>query len=263
MSGDLRRPPALCVALMLISTAPVASCTLEAPEFTAIGEVEVISTSPISFATDVPRDGDLSFVFSRPLDPGSLGSLPIDVTSLDVRQGGVVTYDPIGRRLTFRPRGLLRQSLAYDVVLDDVLRGLRHGAPVNRVTLTVVTGTRELDEDQPEPPTYEQDVSPILSGHCGLAGCHRPPGPAAALDLSTPQGVTATAIGTIGGGWPGWARIDPESAPWSYLIYKLLDEETIRGDSMPPGAVLSLEELYIIARWIDAGARVDLGPDGP
>ena len=151
----------------------------------------------------------------------------------------------------------------YDATLREGVRGLRYGLPVESEVLTFVTSTETHDYEDPVPPTFEDSIDPIFQSSCAFSECHGSVAPAAGLDLSTSAAIATTAVGSRGRGWPGWIRIEPGSSSWSYLVYKVLGEETVRGGSMPPGALLSDEEIDLLVEWIDGGAKVDLLSNDP
>jgi len=89
--------------------------------------------------------------------------------------------------------------------------------------------------------TYERDVRPIFKANC--FHCHGEEGPPeAGLDLRLRRLIVA-------GGDSGPAIV-PEKGEESLLL------ERIRSGEMPPGKKkLSAEEIDVIAKWIDAGAK--------
>lgn len=239
------------------------ACTIEPAPDVSREAITVVATEPELYELDVARDAQVSFWFSAPLDPASIGRSAVALTSNEVRQGGEIRYDPVERRLTFTPRGLFRRDLAYDAELASTLRGLRRGEPAEPTTVTFVTGLGEAGREAPEAATFARDVGPVFRRSCASSSCHGPPSNAASLDLSDAGAAAASLLGVRSFGWVGWARVDPGSAAWSYLVYKLLGEETVRGEAMPPGSPLPIEEIEAVASWIDAGAKVDVTTDGP
>lgn len=239
------------------------ACTVERADITPVSFLDIESTIPAHLDDDVARNAPVSFFFSEPIDPGSIGSTPIVVTSQGVRQGGAYAYDPLERRLTYTPRGRYRASLAYDASLEENIRGLRSGSPAPPTTVTFITSTEELDSEDPTPVDFELDVLPLFRRSCAFSACHAPPGVLASVDLSDQAGIEGTTIASSSHGWPGWILIDPGSAAWSYLVYKIIGEESVRGDPMPPGSPLPLSELETLIRWIDEGAKVDHEPVEP
>jgi len=231
------------------------ACTIE-PADTEHASPRVVATSPEHMAADNPRNVLLSFWFDLPLDPASIRTDAIELTSGAVRQGGTVRYDPLERRLVFTPDGTFRHDLAYDAHLSGDLRDLRHGSHVEPMVLTFLTNDQITNQPEPELPSFARGVAPLLLGRC--ASCHGPVAPPLDLDLSSASAIEITAVAHRANGWPGWPRIEPGAAAWSYLVYKIIGEDTVRGEPMPPDAPLSTGELRTILDWIDGGAKVDL-----
>jgi hypothetical protein len=239
------------------------ACTIQPSADPSREAIDVIATEPELYELGVARDTRVSFWFSAPLDPASLAADAIELTSNEVRQGGRVRYDPIERRLTFTPRGLFRRDLAYDATLAASLRGLRRGEPVAATTLTFVTGLDEAGRPAPAIASFEGDVLPVFQRSCASSSCHGPPSNRSGLDLSDAAAASSSLLRVRSFGWVGWDRVDPGSAAWSYLVYKLIGEESVRGEAMPPGSPLPLDEIEAVASWIDGGAKVDAATDGP
>ena len=99
------------------------------------------------------------------------------------------------------------------------------------------------DAKWPPAPHFERDVRPILANHCHR--CHGTDLQESALDLRT---VTAM----LRGGESGSA-ITPGAPQQSYLMQRLQ-----RGEMPPEGADrLSVDDISILARWIQRGAPAD------
>ncbi|MFO0943161.1 MAG: c-type cytochrome domain-containing protein [Pirellulales bacterium] len=92
--------------------------------------------------------------------------------------------------------------------------------------------------------SFSQKIAPILRDHC--LTCHNP---------RNPQGqyIVATYANLVGNGESGPA-VAPGEAEKSPL-YKLTADHSMPQDSSP----LSAEQVELIKRWIDAGARLDSG----
>lgn len=257
-----RRPNIAGFVTMLLACVTV-SCTIEPASELVPSPIIVERMSPEPGARGVARNQEISFWFSAPIDPGSIGSRAIDVTSAGVRQGGTIHYDPIERRLTYSPNGRYRVNLTYDAVLSEELRGLRRGEPVEAEPLTFETSDETETITEAFAPDYVREIEPILGENCGFSGCHASPNPSESLDLSSVRGLRATGLGSESSGWASWAIIDPGSAAWSYIIYKLIGEQSVRGDTMPPWGSLPNTDIETIAEWIDDGAKVDAEGDAP
>jgi hypothetical protein len=262
-TNRLERRQTLFGLLVAICSGSLLGCTLEPLLDVSLPSITIERSSPAQGESDVARNQEISFWFSSPLDPGSIGLRAIDVTSAGIRQGGIITYDPLEQRLTYRPSGLYRYQLTYDAVLSESLRGLRQGELVEPVIVTFTTGESTIGAEEILGPDYHRDVAPIFARSCSSAGCHGAATPANGLNLSNAMGIQATALGNESTGWPGWARIDPGAAEWSYLVYKIIGESSLRGSSMPPGESLTSEEMRTVAQWIDDGAKVDPASEAP
>lgn len=238
------------------------ACTLEPQISTAAGP-RVIETSPQHLSIDNTRNTYVHFWFDRPLDPASIGTGAIRLRSREVGQGGDISYDPLERRLSFLTSGSFRRNLAYDARLSENIRGLRLGLPIESFDLTFVTGTESETHDPDVAPSFPREIFPIFLSQCAYPGCHAGEIPAAGVDLSSPTALGSTAVGRRSREWAGWPIVDPGSAAWSYLAYKIMGEQTIRGDEMPPGGLLSTEEIASVLDWIEGGAKVDASGEGP
>lgn len=117
-------------------------------------------------------------------------------------------------------------------------------------TSMVTVGTRELtasDQDAPrnqaarEAPSFQDEIRPLLQAKC--IRCHGGQSQKAALDLSTPRGLSK-------GGESGPVIV--AGAPEHSLLY-----EKVQNREMPPGKDSPLVEAEIdtLRRWIAAGAR--------
>lgn len=252
--GRVRLRPQLLTLFLVVSSTTLA-CTLQPPAPDHSGPIVVTRSTPAPLEQGVPRNGLVRLWFSAPLDPFSVDDRSIDVVSAEVRQSGEIRYDPIEQSLIWTPRGWLRSELAYDAVTDESLRGLRSNEPVELSTVTFHTSSDTIELPEPPPPSFDDELLPLLQQSCGFSSCHGAPSPAIGLDLSSAEGVRSSAIGVAAEGWQGYRRIDPRSAARSYLVYKITDESSVRGDRMPPGAPLTPAQLELIVRWIDGGGE--------
>jgi hypothetical protein len=127
------------------------------------------------------------------------------------------------------------------------------------------------------PPTFTSVYRTIIESHC--TGCHHPGGSGVTvgqLDMSAQdlayadlvgvaaQGTGAGASGvTCASAMPPLVRVVPGDAAASLLFNKvdakLAGTTPLCGSPMPPGTAPALteDEVFLIAAWIDAGARND------
>lgn len=115
--------------------------------------------------------------------------------------------------------------------------------------------------DAAAPDTFA-NVERILSGSCGIPGCHdgSPGGAPVMQDLraghayASVVGVTAVEQCRDGG---MQLRVAPGDAGASYLLHKLTDDPPCVGSQMPKSdipAELPACQIDLIRRWIEAGA---------
>lgn len=273
------RQIALVVVLMLSTTAFV-GCDL--PSVKESQEAQwVISSTPKDGDRDVPRLGPISVELDRRILPHTVDSAPIQVKSSDVSAYFRPIIEPVGRliRLELYPRYPLEPGVTYRLVMDGLidLDGGWQDKPYEAFFRTA----QDLGSYSPFPRATWSEVAPIFSASCSLANCHGSRDPALKLDLSGPAGVERTAVrvrsqqlpfdlisaeGARGAlslsglkiieAQPGAGR--PVS---SYLMYKVLEDSHILGDSMPPPESsvprLSKSELKLLSYWIIAGAPTE------
>lgn len=119
-------------------------------------------------------------------------------------------------------------------------------------TLLLFSAARAEDGAPPTPPErpvhFEREVAPILARHCGA--CHGAKKTESGLRLDLRAGILA-------GGESGAPAVVPGKSAESLLLRRVMatgDEER-----MPPeGPPVPVEEVAILARWIDEGA---VGPE--
>jgi hypothetical protein len=134
----------------------------------------------------------------------------------------------------------------------------------------------QLGTPAADPTVDVSNVLGVLGERCARSGCHAEVDAASGLDLSSPTGIDRTARnrpsqvyvdgtsgGDIGRGTLYLASpsiLDAEdqrgSPERSYLIYKVLGDEHILGDPMPPPGEpqLSDDEIQLLSDWIYLGA---------
>ncbi len=178
-----------------------------------------------------------------------------------------VRYDPISQEIVARPfRGRpLVAHVEYTFRVDGVrdLDGTRaEPAAIRFVTGDLADGGEALGR------TDWTMIASFFQSRCVDDGCHGGERPAMGLDLSSAEGVQATAIGVPAAqsgsrdrvpirGLAGLPIIDALPGggrpATSYLIYKMLGDDHIVGEPMPPDGA-TVEEARIVADWILAGA---------
>jgi len=248
------------------TAALVAGCDL-APSVAADGP-HVVSVTPALGAGPLDRDVTLRIELDRRIAPNSLADGVVEITSGGNYVWLVQNIDVVEPALVVRPRDPLDPDVTYGMrvhVLHD-LEGHASIAtqPTTFHTSDVISGARA------EAPTFA-DVEEVLTA---CTGCHAGSTAPLGLDLSSGAAVRATAIGvpaieersTVDGyldmpvtaALTGLPRIAPGEPARSYLLYVILDDPHIAGAAMPPtGALLSLDAITLVQRWIAAGAPTD------
>lgn len=235
----------------------------------------VVSTRPRDLEEEYSRGRRIRVRFDRPL-------LPADVNRANLLlQTGrrsvflLPRFDPVDRVLTFGRTQLLEPGVRYRFQVIEM---------------------RDLDFREQDGPFGAQfdtavedavlesfafvgwaEAGALLVSRCTGAGCHGP-GPAAlGLDLSSAEGIRATALGVVAqqtrvgvqterpwrglGGLAGLSRIDISGGvgrpAWSYLVYKVIGDPHVAGDRMPPAAPLTPDEQRTLSTWIASGAPTD------
>ncbi len=237
----------------------------------------VVGSNPADGDQDVPRNGPFFFDFDRRLLPRSVMRATVRIESGVTGYFLSLRFDPIDRRIVMTSFGqeILEPRVQYRMTVEDV-RDLDDLPLDEPFVVTFKTGNTVVAIDPPRTATYA-DVAPLLTARCAGATCHGPGGGVLGLDLATPEAIRATAIGraatqaragTIsregaGGafGLSGLPIIDviggygrPAS---SYLLYKLLGDEHIIGERMPPDEPLTEDEIRLVSAWILAGAPTE------
>jgi hypothetical protein len=95
----------------------------------------------------------------------------------------------------------------------------------------------------PDTAYFQNDVLPILISGCGMSGCH---------DASTAQdGVILTSYQNV----MSTAGIKPGNPSDSELYEKITDDDPDDRMPPPPNAPLTTDQILIIRKWIEQGAK--------
>jgi hypothetical protein len=240
-----------------------------------------LSSTPKDGDRDVPRLGPLSVQLDRRILPRTVAPLSIQVKSGDVSAYFRPIIEPVGRviRLELYPRYPLEPDVTYRLAMDSLV-DLDGGWQDKPYEAFFRTG-QELGSYSPFPRVAWSEVAPIFSASCSLATCHGSHDPAIDLDLSGPAGIERTAVRVRSRQLPSdlipaegargalslaglniiEAQPDVGQSVSSYLLYKVLADSHILGDSMPPpessAAPLSKSELKLLSYWILSGAPTE------
>ena len=259
----------------------VCACDLPIATTDATEGPQVTFTTPADGAREVPRNSAFGVDFDRLLLPQTVSRATVRVQSGARRMLLSVRFDPLDRAIVAVPfdERLLEPRVTYRLVVEDV-RDLADGRLASSHEVVFRTGSSLVRAHRPPAVAYA-DVAPIFATSCGGGGCHGGDRPAMGLDLSSPEGVTATAIGVptvqlragtagVEGAsgslvLAGLPIIDVAASGGqparSYLVYKILGEGPILGDAMPPPGhgrpPLAYAELRLILDWILSGAPTD------
>jgi hypothetical protein len=108
--------------------------------------------------------------------------------------------------------------------------------------------------------TFTTIYTGVMSTRCAIPGCHVPPTPTGALDLSTQALAFQNLVGVDAMGpacgITDFVRVVPGDAEMSLLFLKVSETPPPCGARMPlTGAPLSAEEQALVAAWINAGAQ--------
>jgi hypothetical protein len=241
----------------------------------------------------------IELAFDRLLDPASVTRQTFVLQ--DLAGNAVVptpSYDPVARvvRLCMTDAPALQADQTYRLTLvapqsSTDPAGLRaiDGAGLDPsvnpvIEFPVVAGATYAGPDACSGATavdFCTDVFPIFASACGLSTCHSGSLPAAGLEMTTPQGIQATAIGRVAQGSntgmlaqaapPGilgagqhelfgvdMPIVGPDDPGDSWLIYKLLlavPSATTVQDNRYPGVapawtVMSDEERATLSNYI-------------
>jgi hypothetical protein len=247
-------------------------CSPELPQWDGSGWR--VASTPANGAEGVDRQGRITLALERLPFPNTVSNGTLSVKSGAVQARFELRFQPVSREVWLSLQRPLEPEITYQIDLAGVsdLDGDTLPEPYHA---RFKTGT-QLGKPDPEPEVDVAQVLGLLRQRCAEAGCHSEADQASGLDLSKDTGIEATARnmasqaynggtsgGDIGRGTLFLAspliieatrgRGSPER---SYLIYKVLGEEHILRDPMPPPGhePLSRAEIQLLSDWIYAGA---------
>lgn len=212
---------------------------------------------------DVSRRPSLEVIFDRALLPESVHGNTVSLWSGSTRFALSVEPDPTlpglrARRLGGSP---LEADIEYELRIDGV-RSL-DGLLTEPFEVRFRTG-EDIREEEVESATWIEAKS-VFDVHC--VSCHDE---GDVLNLSSPEGIQATAIGVPASGRRfrsperGLAGLDLISLlggvgrpGFSYLLYTLVDDPHLLGGAMPPDGELRPEEILVLRDWIRSGAPTE------
>jgi hypothetical protein len=103
--------------------------------------------------------------------------------------------------------------------------------------------------------TLAGNIQPIFDANCAFSGCHGGSAPKEGMDLS-PGRAHSNIVNVSSTEQPSLQRVKPGDSANSYLFQKVNQDNPAVGERMPQGGDrLSPEDLDLIRRWIDEGAR--------
>jgi len=102
----------------------------------------VISTIPLTGATNVPVNQEVSATFSVPMNPATINSTTFTLTGPGTTPvAGLVAYAAIGNTLTFMPAANLAASTLFTATITTGAKNLAGTALANNYVWTFTTGT--------------------------------------------------------------------------------------------------------------------------
>lgn len=227
-----------------------------------------VASSPADGQTDVPRDVVFRVFYDRNLAPGTVHRGTVRVRSGPQTRFLSVRFDPVARAVvaTDFGSGVLEPNVEYEIDIEGV-RDL-DGQEAEPFLARFVTG-EGFERETNEPPTYA-DAAAVFDAHC--VRCHGSERADLGLRLDGPDAIRRTALGVPArqtGGREGMPVRSLDGMPivdlaagggrpaTSYLVYKMLGEEHVLGEVMPPTGALDEATIDLVARWILAGAPLD------
>lgn len=252
---------ALVAEGLVAASVLVAGCDL--PPARASEGPRIVAITPPLTEGDVRRGVAWRIELDRRIAPPSLYQGVVEVTSNDVYVFVDMGLDVVHPAVLVAPIGFLDPDVGYDFAVQPLVDLEGH-------TSEAMPPTRFHTGVDPTPtptvPVSYDEVAPLFA-RCASAECHGGDHPAVGLDLSSPAGLRATAVGVAaravapgGGGMlprpvtaalVGMPRIATGDPGRSYLLYTMVGDEHIVGNPMPPdGPPFADEEIERIQEWI-------------
>jgi hypothetical protein len=231
-----------------------------------------ITSDPADGAMGVARQGRITVALGRLPLPRSVSRASVSLRSGSVGWWLDLRLQPARRELWITQRGALESETTYQLQLDGLvdLDGVTQPEPYR---VLFATG-RELGAVAPNPTVDAAEVLALLHARCARSECHAGESSAAGLDLASGSGIEATARNVAVQLYAATQAPAPRGSLYvaapliidataghgeparSYLVYKLLGDEHILGDRMPPAreSPLGESEVQLVIDWIFAGA---------
>jgi hypothetical protein len=254
---------------LIISTA---GCSPELPQWE--GSAWHLASTPANGAEGVDRRARITIELERLPLPNTVTHGTVSLKSGAVGAAFELRFQPLSREVWLLLQSPLEPHVSYLLDLNGFsdLDGDPQPEPYHARFKTGM----QLGTPEPAPQVDVANVLSLLRERCATAGCHSEADQASGLDLSTRTGIEASARnkpsqaytdGTTGGDvGRGTLQLaapliiaanGPRGSPErSYLVYKVLGEEHILRDPMPPPRYepLSREEIQLLCDWIYLGA---------
>ena len=262
--------PRSLVLSLACGSVVAAACSPTLPEF----EVQDwrLSTDPADHADAIARRGRITVETHRLVLPSCVTQGAIQLRSGAVSVPIDLRIEPVPRQIWITWRGALESETTYQLRVAGLvdLDGSRQPTPHT----TYFTTSTQQGEQEPDARVDASAVMALLAARCASAHCHDAMHAESMLDLSNASGIERTArnraaqvaddsdrpapLGSLS--HAAVVILDAHAGHGdparSYLVYKLLGDEHILGDPMPPPGetALSNVELQLIVDWIRVGA---------
>lgn len=238
--------------------------------------LSILGVEPSDGQTNLPVSLTVQLYFDALLDPATLSSESVLVRSGALNLAVSSYFDPVRHAVVIRPMETAsvsffagyREFTRYYIETKKIYGLWGQAAP--DFTSWFETGDDLLESTAMAQGTW-QEVRPLLQARCASLGCHAPSNPVLGLDLSSAEGIAATALNhkpkqlpmsKLFAAMPDMSIIKIEAGVGdparSYLLYKIIGDMHAAGDPMPPNPPpLSIQEQQAVSDWVAAGAPLD------